>query len=136
MDGTYRDETSLRFLHPISNRDKNVRKHAFDATTRTIETWLTGYATPFNSLESIASVNGVGNNIAIAKLQERVPDLLRLVCGCPFKDIRDKSKCLLDDLKVYMFIDICSQIVKTLVQVNHKLHVAVRIVYFCTCNLL
>ena len=100
MDGTYRDETSLRFLHPISNRDKNVRKHAFDATTRTIETWLTGYATPFNSLESIASVNGVGNNIAIAKLQERIPDLLRLVCGCPFKDIRDKSKCLLDDLKV------------------------------------
>lgn len=100
MDAIYRDETSLRFLHPISNRDKNVRKHAFDATVKTVETWLTGYATPFNSLESINSVNGVGTNIALGKLQERIPDLLRLVCGCPFKDIRDKSKCLLDDLKV------------------------------------
>lgn len=99
MDGTIRDEASLRFLHPITNRDKNVRKHAFDAISQTIETWMTGYCTPFNSLESISS-NGIGGNIAIGKLQERIPDLLRLLCACPFKDVRDKTSKLLDDLKV------------------------------------
>lgn len=100
MDGIYRDEASLRFLHPVSSRDRNVRKHAFDAIVKTVETWLTGYATPFNSLEQINSVNGVGSNIAIAKLQERIPDFLRLLCECPFKDLKDKTKCLLEDLKV------------------------------------
>ena len=98
----YRDVASLRFLHPVSNRDRNVRKHALDAIIQTVETWMTGNCTPFNSLEQIHG-GGLNGNLAIAKLQERIPDLLRLLCSCPFKDVRDKTKALLEDLKVLFF---------------------------------
>jgi len=119
MDGI-RDETSLRFLHPITNRDKNVRRHAFDAICQTIETWMTGYCTPFNSLESITA-NGIGGNIAIAKLQERLPDLLRLVWACPYKDVRDKTAKILDDLKVRIIYDHTRSITRS--KLTNKVHI-------------
>ncbi|WAR08565.1 SESN3-like protein, partial [Mya arenaria] len=91
MDDYYRDVTSLRFLHPVSNRDRNVRRHAMDGIIQTMETWLTGNCTPFNSLEQING-NSINGNFAIAKLQERLPDLLRLLVSCPFKDKKGKGK--------------------------------------------
>ena len=106
-----RDQESLRFLLTLSNRDPNVRNQAFDAIRQNIDLWISGsYGSPVPPLNS-SEISDFQNDldIKLSKVQERLPDFLRMIYSCPFRDISEKCQWFLEDLQVcrFWFLNVC-----------------------------
>ena len=97
-----RDQDSLRFLLTLSNRDPNIRNQAFEAIRRNIDLWISGnYGSPVppvNTTEICDLQNDF--DMKLSKVQERLPDFLRIIHSCPFSDISEKCQWILEDLQV------------------------------------
>lgn len=103
-----RDQESLRFLMTLSSRDPNIRHQAFDAVRQHIDSLISsGYGSPVPSV-NLSEISDFQNefDIKLSKVQERLPDFLRIIHSCPFRDISEKCKWFLEDLQVcrYSFL--------------------------------
>ncbi|KAK3096518.1 hypothetical protein FSP39_000957 [Pinctada imbricata] len=89
------DEETLRFLHGLSNRDPAARHQAMTSLRSTIDNWLQGYGSPPDS----SIIQNSAPYPSTSHLQAHLPNILRLSECCPFDDIREWCKGLLDELK-------------------------------------
>ena len=97
-----RDQESLRFLMTLGNRDPNVRNQAFETIQQNIDLLISGgYGSPVPPTNT-SEISDFQNDfdIKLSKVQERLPDFLRIIHSCPFTDVSEKCKWYLEDLQV------------------------------------
>ena len=101
-----RSEDSLRFLYGVSSREQAARAHALDNIVRTFDSWLEGYGSPKELVIGDVEIDDIHDTSRSTDfthhIKEQLPDLLRLYLQCPFADVRDRSRNILQDLKVGM----------------------------------
>ena len=96
-----RDQDSLRFLMTLGSRDPNIRSQAFDNISQNIDALISsGFGSPVPPVNSEISDFQNDFDIKLSKVQERLPDFLRIIHCCPFKDLSEKAEWLLEDLQV------------------------------------
>ena len=96
-----RDQESLRFLMTLGSRDPSIRSQAFDTISQNIDALISsGYGSPVPPVNSEISDFQNDLDIKLSKVQEKLPDFLRIIHSCPFKDLSEKAEWLLEDLQV------------------------------------
>lgn len=101
-----------RFCVPICCRDLETRELALEALSKTVEGWLDGVGSPRHlrpngpkSRSAYVCTNVVNNQVNIPKeyfdlVTLHLPILLRLSLSCPFINVREKCRHILDIVKV------------------------------------
>jgi hypothetical protein len=83
----------------VCQRDAKSRQLALEKVHEFLDSWLDGYGSPPQGGAWMESAgNGLGNRLSF--VEEMVPDLLRLTLTCPFDDVRDRCRQMLEDIKV------------------------------------
>ena len=101
----YRDSDSLRFMSGVCNRVPSIRMNALENIARIFDGWLEGYGSPH---DSILIHSGDDDAIPTATnmrslIREHLPDVLRLSIQCPYHDVREGCRNILQDLQVWSF---------------------------------
>lgn len=111
-----------RFCLPICCRDNEIREVALDVISKTVEGWLDGVGSPKhsnteNNLEHLPSgnnmnsfcekKNGESESVIVNIPKEymdlvalHLPIILRLSINCPFANVREKCKQILQIVRV------------------------------------
>ncbi|XP_075215418.1 uncharacterized protein LOC142321308 [Lycorma delicatula] len=85
-----------RFCSSICTRELSIRAQALDSTERSIGQWIEGYGSPVNQVSNGNITNGSNSKTDYTSLLTiHIPVLLRLSVSCPFSDVRDRCKHIL-----------------------------------------
>lgn len=109
-----------RFCMPICSRDNEIREVALDVISKTVEGWLDGVGSPrhhrlapgerrrlHNSSNGCACADIVGNDVPREYLDLvalHLPIILRLSISCPFVNVREKCRHILEIVQVSPFV--------------------------------
>lgn len=101
-----------RFCMPICSRDNEIREVALDVISKTVEGWLDGVGSPrhyrlHNSSNGCACADIVGNDVPREYLDLvalHLPIILRLSISCPFVNVREKCRHILEIVQVSLFV--------------------------------